>query len=157
MILPPAGEPVGDPEAIVARRELVTAWTTGSNGRADVVVVEGDHTAAIAALDVHRARLAPIGTDEARAWLAWAGASGGAHGRRRGAATGRFGAWWAAAAIAGVLDMWPLTPDELGDELIAWEWYAWDADEPATGWPLRLAVWDPAEDLGFAINAGDRA
>ena len=53
--------------------------------------------------------------------------------------------------------MWPLTPDELGDELIALEWYAWDADEPATGWQLRLAVWDPAEDLGFAINASDRA
>ena len=37
---------------------------------------------------------------EAVAWLAWAGASGGAHGRRRGAAAGRFGALWLVAALA---------------------------------------------------------
>ena len=155
--LPPPGEPVGDPEAVVALRELVTPWTTGSNGKADVVVVEGDHTTAIAALGHRRVRLASIGTDDALAWMAWAGASGGAHGRRRGAANGRFGAWWAAAAIAGVLDLWPMTPDELGDELTALQWYAWATDDAATGWQLRLAVWDPAEDLGFAIDASDHA
>jgi hypothetical protein len=30
--------------------------------------------------------------------MGWTAASGGAFGRRRGAAAGRFGAWWALAA-----------------------------------------------------------
>ena len=46
------------------------------------------------------ARLAVLTPAEALAWLAWAGASGGAHGRRRGNAIGRFGAWWVLAALA---------------------------------------------------------
>ena len=36
--------------------------------------------------------------------MAWTAASGGAHGRRRGMAAGRFSAWWTAAALTGLLD-----------------------------------------------------
>ena len=90
-----APPPLDDDAVELAVRQLVEPWTATSNGRAEVVAVEGDAAGAAA-----RARRAarPLGAArraaEAVAWLAWAGASGGAHGRRRGAAAGRFGALW---------------------------------------------------------------
>ena len=73
---------------------------TESNGRADAVAVQGDVFDAIAALGVPGARAEPDLRRRPRsAVLAWTAASGGAHGRRRGMAAGRFGAWWAAAAL----------------------------------------------------------
>ena len=89
------------------------------------------------------------------AWLAWAGASGGAFGRRRGAAAGRFGALWLLAALGDALDDWPLAVDELGELAGELRWWWWDAHEPATGWQLQLAVEDPADGLAWAINARD--
>ena len=88
--------------------------------------------------------------------MAWAAASGGAHGRRRGMAPGRFAAWWAAAAVAGELDDWPLPPDAMADLVTQrLRWYAWDAAEPTTGWSLRVAVEDPARRISFAVSAVD--
>ena len=89
------------------------------------------------------------------AWLAWAGASGGAHGRRRGAAIGRFGAWWLVAALGAALDEWPLPPDEIGELVTELRWWWWDAGEPPLGWELQLAVEDPAEGYAWAISAHD--
>ena len=91
------------------------------------------------------------------AWLAWAGASGGAHGRRRGAAIGRFGAWWTVAALADLADEWPAEPDEIGEALASLDWYWWDAGEPRLGWELQLAVADPIEGYAWAISAHDSA
>ena len=89
--------------------------------------------------------------------MAWAGASGGAHGRRRGMAYGRFGAWWATAAVAGLADDWPLSADEIGEAAAELRWVAWDAGEPQTGWTLRLAVEDPAFGVAWAVAAVDAA
>jgi hypothetical protein len=72
-------------------------------------------------------------------------------------AAGRFGAWWALAAVAGLLDDWPVPPDELGEAGAELRWYLWDAGEPVTGWGLRLAVEDPAEGLAWAVVAQDAA
>ncbi|MBK9179316.1 MAG: hypothetical protein IPM45_07010 [Acidimicrobiales bacterium] len=155
--LPRPGRPADDPDATHALLEVVRAWTAESNGRAEVVAVEGDALAAVAALGPPRARAAAITAADALAGLAWAGASGGAHGRRRGAARGRFDAWWALAALAGLLDEWPVPPDELGRAAAELRWWAWDAAEPATGWELRLAVDDPAHGLAWAIAAVDAA
>lgn len=155
--LPPAGEPIGDPHTVEAFRELVGPWTSSSNGRCDVVTVEGDHLAAIAALGVTRARVRRIEPAEAVALMAWAGASGGAHGRRRGAAYGRFAAWWATAAVAGLAEEWPIRASEMGDVVGFLRWYVWDAYEPAMGWQIRLAVHDREEELGLAIAAIDHA
>ncbi len=102
-----------------------------------------------------RARWASLTSAEALGWLAWAGASGGAHGRRRGAAAGRFGALWVLAALADQLDDWPVPLAELGDVASEMRWWWWDAHEPATGWQLQLAVDDPAEGVAWAISARD--
>lgn len=153
--LPAAVEPVDDREACRALVDVAAAWTTESNGRAEAVAVCGGAAAAVAGLGPPAARMAELPPDRSLALLAWTAASGGAHGRRRGMATGRFAAWWAVAAVAGVLDGWPVPPDELGEALHRLRWFAWDAGEPASGWSLHLAVEDPEEGLAWAAAAAD--
>ena len=147
---------VAEADAVQALADLVGAWTTQSNGEAAVRAVEGDATAAIGALGgaVGPVRLAAVDLAEALAAMAWAGASGGAHGRRRGMAQGRFGAWWAAGALAGAeaLDEWP----NVLDAAAGLRWYRWERAEPATGWSLRIAVERPSDGRAFAIEATDR-
>ncbi|MEY2552475.1 MAG: hypothetical protein QOC57_335 [Ilumatobacteraceae bacterium] len=152
-----AGEVIDDAEVELAVRQLIEPWITSSNGHAEIVAVEGPAAAAVAALGVPHARLTPLEPSAAMAWLAWAGATGGAHGRRRGAAIGRFGAWWAAAALTDLADDWPVHPDVLGAAVEALEWCWWDAGEPRLGWELQLAVADPAEGYAWAISAHDAA
>lgn len=150
---------VPDDDAARALAETVAAWTSGSNGRAAAVTVEGDAVDAVAALGAPPAlvRLGRLTPASAMALLCWAGASGGAHGRRRGAARGRFDAWWAAAALCGLDDRWPPDPDELGEAAAELRWHWWDAGEPDLGWTLRLAVEDPADGLSWAVSASDAA
>jgi hypothetical protein len=151
------GAPSDDTEASRALLDLVAAWTVESNGRAEVAAVHGDATAAIAALGPPGARMAPLSSADALAHMAWAAASGGAHGRRRGMASGRFAAWWAVAALTGLLDDWPVHPDRLGEAANELRWFAWDAAEPVTGWSLRIAVEDPLDGLAWALSASDAA
>lgn len=148
---------IDDPDVTLAVRQLIEPWTTSSNGRVEIVAVEGSAAAAVTALGVAGGRLAPMEGCLAMAWLAWAGASGGAHGRRRGAAIGRFGAWWTVAALADIADEWPVDPDEIGDALESLDWFWWDAGEPRLGWELQLAVADSAEGYAWAISAHDAA
>ena len=147
-------EPLDD-DVELAVRQLVEPWIVSSNGQADVACVEGDVAAAIGALGVRRARVAQLDPAIAMAWLGWAGASGGAHGRRRGAAAGRFGAWWILAALGDLLERWPVSPDRLGELALELRWYRWNAHEPEVGWGLQLAVEDPAEGHAWAITARD--
>lgn len=134
--------------------DAVRHWSTDSNGRAEAVAVDGDAAAACAALGVPALRLGAFPATGALALLAWAAASGGAHGRRRGTARGRFDAWWTAATLCG-LDTNTLDPDELGAALDDLRWYWWDAAEPDTGWTLRLAVEDPVDGIAWAVSAAD--
>ena len=149
---PPAG---GHDETRPALLDLTLAWTTESNGRAEAVAVDGDAAGAVAALGARHGRLAAVDPAHALAAMAWTAASGGAHGRRRGMAAGRFGAWWAMAALAGRLDDWPVPPDELGTAAARLRWYRWDAGEPETGWSLRLAFEDPDTGRSWALSAVD--
>lgn len=148
---------VDDPEACRALVELVTTWTTESEGQAEAVAVTGDARGALGALGRDRARLESVSAHHAVAAMAWAAASGGAHGRRRGMAPGRFAAWWTVGALAGLLDAWPLAPAAVGDAAASLRWYRWDAGAPDTGWSLRLAVEDPDEGLAWALSATDTA
>jgi hypothetical protein len=143
--------------ATTALVDAVRAWTEGSEGRVEAIAVDGDARVAIASLGRDRARVAELDPADAVRALAWAGASGGAHARRPGAAAGRFAAWWAAAALTGLIERWPVDAAELGDALAALRWYAWDGGGPATGWSLRLAIEDARARRAWAVAAVDQA
>jgi hypothetical protein len=152
-----SGEVIDDDATELAVRQLLEAWTASSTGRAEVVCVEGDHLAALGALGVRSARLAEIPAGEALARLAWAGASGGAKGRRRGMAIGRFSMWWLLGALGDLHDEWPPTDDDIDELLGELRWFRWDAHEPEGGWRLQLVVENVSEGVAWAINAGDDA
>ncbi|MEQ1874521.1 MAG: hypothetical protein ABL953_12395 [Ilumatobacteraceae bacterium] len=146
---------VDDVSVTLAVRQLLDTWTAASDGKVEVVCVEGDAATSVAALGVDKPKLAELTAAEALAWMAWAGASGGAHGKRRGAAAGRFGAWWLLAALGDLLDEWPVQPGQLhavADELV---WFWWKGDDQPTGWTLQLAVEDKDENYAWAIKAHD--
>jgi hypothetical protein len=163
----PRGRPLDLPAAVktvrggdveIALRDVVRGWTTGSEGTARVVAVEGGALDAIAALHPPAgARGAWLDPAEALGLLAWAGASGGRHGRRRGAAAGRDVAWAAAAVLAGFAPGDAVDEDALGGALGELQWFAWSAPDLTTGWVLRLAVADPGDALAWAIDASDPA
>ena len=144
-----------DPEPCRALVDLATAWVTESNGRAEAVAVDGSAPDALASLGARRGRIAEVDLADALAAMAWTGANGGAHGRRRGMAAGRFATWWAVAALAGLLDDWPVPPDRLGTAADSLRWYRWDAGDPDTGWSLRLAVEDAQRGRAWAVSAVD--
>jgi hypothetical protein len=146
---------IDDDQSEAALADLVQPWVTESNGRAATVTVEGDALVAIRALGLRAARTAVLDTSEAMAWMAWAGASGGAYGRRRGAAAGRYGAWWAVATICD-LD-WPVEPERMTQAVTRLEFVWFDDGSPGTGWELRLALADPEEGLAWAISAVDQS
>jgi uncharacterized protein DUF6183 len=155
--LRPAPRLPGD-AAVRALRDLVEVWVTESAGMVDAVAVEGSAAGAVARLLVDEdsacASLLRISPAEGMGLLQWTGASGGAHGRRRGGAAGRFAAWWTAAMLSG-LD-WPVDLGELGDAIAELEWYRWQPLETQIGWDLRLAVADPVDGLAWAVAATDR-
>jgi len=146
-----------DLDACRALVDLAAAWVTGSNGRAEAVAVDGDAAGAVAALGARRGRIAEVDLGHALAMMAWTGASGGAHGRRRGMAAGRFAAWWTLAAVTDLLDEWPVPPDQLQAAASSLHWHRWDAGDPDTGWSLRLAIEDTDRGRAWAVSAVDAA
>jgi hypothetical protein len=148
-------ERVHDEGVELAVRQLVETWTASSNGRAEVTCVEGGGDDAIAALGVPAWTTQPLTLEQALAWLAWAGASGGAHGRRRGAALGRFGALWLVAAVLDQTADWPPPLDRLGAEAGELRWSWWDAGDAQHGWRLQLAVEDGESRRAWAFTAVD--
>ena len=151
----PRSEAIDDELVEAAVRQLLDTWSAASTGRVESSCVEGTAAEAIGALGVRSGRRVPLEPGEALRWLAWAGSTGGAQGRRRGAATGRFGTWWLLAALGDLLDEWPPEPAELGAVAQRLHWWWWDAGVPSLGWSLQLAVEDPDEGLGWAISAHD--
>ncbi len=152
--LPASFEEIDDSQSTTALAALVETWTDQSNGRSQVSATEGSHLSAIAALGLPRCRVASLDPAAALAWMAWAGASGGAHGRRRGAAAGRHTAWWVITALAD-LD-WPAEPHRLGSALHDMSWHWFDDGSPDTGWVLRLAIASESLGLAWAISATDQ-
>ena len=137
---------------IEALAGLVKPWIEQSSGRADVVVVEGGVAEALGSMGVPSPSVVRIEPQDALAWICWAAASGAAHGRRRGSATGRFETWWALATVAD-LDF-PPDPDDFGEVLseLVFHWWSDGIDE---GWRLNLAITDPEIDRTWAITAID--
>ncbi len=151
--LPAAPQVVGDDESVEALLDLTRVWVEQSNGRAVALAVEGSGKEAVAALGHFNVLLAEISGPSALAWMAWAGASGGAYGRRRGNPAGRFAAWWAVSTLAGL--EWPPDPAAVGEAVKEARWLAWEPPDLAPGWGLHLAVEIPKEGLAFALAAVD--
>ena len=153
---------VDDHDLDSALRSLVEPWTSSSNGRAETLVVDGEPDRVLAALGVGNARLTPLSTDQALSWLAWCGASGGAHGRRRGGALGRFGVWWMLAAIGGFTDEWDelrrrgQLGDECADVAMSTSWFRFD-DGTGSSYDLSMVTHDPDENISIALVARDHA
>lgn len=147
-----------DDDALRALCDVVETWTSQSSGRVDALAVEGPAEGAVGAL-VEEAAIVPVAPAEALALLQWAGASGGAYGRRRGGAAGRFAAWWAGAALARL--EWPeqgagtVFAAALGAGIDKLRWYRWGTAQPEKGWLLRLAVADPVQGRAWALQAVD--
>ena len=133
--------------------DLVTPWTNESNGAASAAVVEGDAVQACTHLGGPLLRVGRLEPAEALQRMAWAAASGGAHGRRRGAALGRFMAWYMTALLTDCA--WPCEPAELGRRAQELKWYRWDEGETEKGWVLRLAIEDPRNGWAAALAATD--
>lgn len=149
-------EALDDPETVNAFRRLVEPWTAQSNGTAEAALAEGGPLEALGALGMGDVRLARVDTAEAVSLLAWAGASGGAHGKRRGAATGRAEAWWLLGVLTGLDEEWPCDPTWFDEIMESLEFHAWTHDgAPTVGWGLRLVVCDPGEGLSLAMAASD--
>jgi hypothetical protein len=148
-------EPLDETELEHALLDLVQPWTSESNGAASAAIVEGSATAAISAVTLRDVLWGPLQADEAIQRIAWLAASGGAHGRRRGAALGRSMAWYSTALFADL--NWPVDPDELGREVARLRWYRFEEveDEQKEGWFARLAVADPDNGWAAALNASD--
>ena len=144
-----------DPDIEQAVRGVVEAWTSQSNGRVSLAAVSGGIASALGALGLNEAYVSPLEPTQVMSLVAWAGASGGAHGRRRGMAQGRFSAWWLATAFADALDEWPLRPNTLLAEMEELQWFTWREEDPLHGWQLQLAVEDPFNDMSWAFSARD--
>jgi hypothetical protein len=152
-VVPDPAEPSADPELVDALLDLVQPWVTESNGAARAVTVEGDARRAASTLTLGTLRMGPLQPAEAIQRVAWGAASGGAHGRRRGGAYGRFSAWYLGSLLTGL--SWPPDPSELWEALGRLRWYRWDEGQPEKGWVLRLAVEDPADGWAAALAATD--
>ncbi len=148
------GESLGATGVTRTLRDLVHPWT--ADGEATAVSVRGGVRSAVGALDGPEVRLTPMDAPDAFAWLGWAGASGGAHGRRRGAAAGRLDTWMILAELTGITQDWPPDASALGEAAARLRWYLWDAvGIGPTGWVLRVAVEDPERGVAHALNAHD--
>ena len=146
---------IHDHDASAAIHQLVDAWTTQSNGELRISCVEGSVLDALGALNVQEARLSLLTSGEALAWLTWAGASGGAHGRRRGNALGRDAAWWTIAALTEKTFHWPLNNIDLAASVNSLQWFWWDVNEPTTGWQLQLCIHHADRNRSWAISVHD--
>ena len=151
--LPEAGEEIGDDDSIEALLDIGAVWAQQSNGLQAAVALRGSATEAIAALGHDECLLAEATVGDAFSRIAWAGAGGGAYGRRRGAPMGRFIAWWLGAALADLA--WPVDPTELEVAVNGLRWVLWEPTDFTGGWSGCVAVESPAEGLAWALEAVD--
>jgi hypothetical protein len=134
--------------------DLVKPWWEDSQGKAEVATVDGTIEEAIRALGPHRVRIADVSLQIALEAMAWAGASGGGHGRRRGTPIGRAGAWWVLLEILGYDDV-PEDSTGLGEEAAGLRWALWDPGDRIGGWNIHIGIEDPDDGVAWVLSAVD--
>jgi len=149
-------EMLDDASLEAAARALVTPWLDSSNGTLRTAIVSGGNDRVVAALRLGSARLDPLAPAEALAWLAWCAASGGVHGRRRGAAVGRFDAWWFVAAVGGLdwSDLGSEPSAAVHDILESTTWWRLGTNEPDAPYQLSIVAEHDGETI--AVVATDQ-
>jgi hypothetical protein len=152
--LPDPVERDDEDEVSDALMDLVKPWWDDSLGKAEVATVAGTIEDAIRTLGPHRVRMTDTSLATAMEAMAWAGASGGGHGRRRGTPAGRVGAWWVLLELLGY-DEVPQDTSTLGEEASELRWVLWDPGDRAGGWNLHIGVEDPAEGIAWVLSAVD--
>ncbi len=140
-------EGLDDVESEDALYELVRPWVDQSNGAAGVTAIKGTAEAAIHALGTDTAIGAEVALATAVSHMAWAAASGGAYGTRRGSPVGRSHAWFAAATLLDV------GPHELSSFTNTGRWLLWGHPRQASGWQLGVAA--EHDGLAWALYATD--
>jgi len=136
--------------------DVVKAWWEDSLGKAEVVTVDGTIEQAIRTLGPHRIRAVEVDLKTAMEALVWAGASGGAHGRRRGTPAGRAAAWWVLLEVLGY-DEPPEDLAQVGEEGADLRWLLWDPGDRIGGWNLHLGIEDPEDGIAWVVSAVDAA
>jgi len=138
------GGPVVPPTGALVRalEDVVAPWATQSGGELRVQVVRGSAQDACCAVLEGRAdavRAGAIDVTTLLRLLAFAGASGGVHGRRRGGAAGRSLAWWVVRCATGLDRVAQLDVEELEFRLEDLERFAFRVPEEAS-WRLEIAL-----------------
>ena len=151
--LPPVPNRLDDLDSEEALHRLVRPWEEQSNGVTEVASAQGPALSAVSLLTDSPVAGREISFREALAHMAWAGASGGAHGSRRGAAVGRSLAW---SVVATLTDLDSQQSDLLADAGEGLNWWLWHPAAAPGGWELHLAVEDPKAGYGWAITATDK-
>jgi hypothetical protein len=118
------------------------------------VTVDGSIEEGIRALGPHRVRATDVDLSTALEAMVWAGASGGAHGRRRGTPRGRAAAWWVILEILGYDDV-PDDLEQLGQEAAELRWVLWDPGDRVGGWNLHIGIEDPTDGIAWVLSAVD--
>lgn len=149
-----SGDPVDDIARTDALRQLVLPWVDQSNGASVEAAVAGSALGAATSIEEVAGWVA-MPAQEALSYMAWTGASGGAHGRRRGSPVGRYDAWWVVAELGGLdnLD----DPSSVGEALERLSWNRWEPAGLSPGWACHIAVEDPASGRAWALAATDTA
>ena len=152
--LPDAVNRDEDDEVTNALLELVSPWWEDSLGHAEVVTVNGSIEQAIRALGPRRVRAAEVDLATALEAMVWAGASGGAQGRRRGTPRGRAAAWWVILEVLGHDDV-PDDLDTFGREASELRFMLWDPGDRVGGWNLHIGIEDHVDGLAWVLSAVD--
>lgn len=151
---PAPGKVIDDERLTEALLDLVRPWFEESGGEAEALVVDGNPMNAIGSLQIGEVATAELTFTGALELMAWAAAGGGIHGRRRGAAYGRFSAWWATAQMCDL--PWPPNSASLEAEGADLEWITFRrSGERASGWHLGLACGSEEEGWACALYARD--
>lgn len=149
-----------DEDTETALRSLVEPWTADSVGRAQCLVVEGGLDSLVAATQWSQVRATRLDAHAALQWLAWCGASGGAHGRRRGAAAGRFSTWWMLAALGGCAPDWDRLEathtlgSTIGSIAGSLQWWRVDSGD-RHAYSLSVCAHDAEEGITVGLFASD--
>lgn len=152
--LPEPGDRDADDGVCDTLLDLVKPWWDDSLGKAEVVTMVGSIEEAIRSLGPHRVRMAEVDAATAMEAMAWAGASGGGHGRRRGTPSGRASAWWVLLEVLGHGEV-PDDPSVLGEEADELRWVLWDPGDRVGGWNLHIGISDPDDGIAWVLSAVD--